>query len=423
MESDLPIMIIAIVVLVILSACFSASETAFTSVNRIRIKNMAGEGDKRAQLVLRLVDNYDKLLTTILIGNNIVNIAMTAIATVLFIDLYGKYGATVATVVITLVVLVFGEISPKSLAKESAEKFALRIAPLMRAFTVVLTPVNFIFTGWKKLLTKIFHMEDTRNFTEDELITIVEEAETEGSIDNEQSELIQNAIEFNDLTAQEVMTPRVDITAVDLEEYKEEEVAELFRKTGYSRMPVYEHDLDNISGIINQKDFHNCIFGTGRDISDIVKPVVFVAESMKIALLLRKMQQIKTHMAVIVDEYGGTEGIVTMEDIVEELVGEIYDEHDAVVSQEIIPLQNGSYRVMGSANMSKILDYFGIDEELDVVTANGWAAMCLDKIPEIGDRFEEQFGSMLLKGRITRAGERKATEMNLIVEEVDDEDE
>ena len=378
MESDLALQITAIIILVICSAYFSATETAFTSVNRIRIKNMAGEGDKRAKLVLKLIEKYDKLLTTILIGNNLVNIAMTAVATVLFIGIYGRYGATVATIVITLIVLVFGEISPKSLAKESAEKFALMTAPLINFLVLVLSPVNLIFTGWKKMLVKLFRMENTQNFTEDELITIVEEAETEGSIDNEQSELIQNAIEFNDLTAQEVMTPRVEITAVDLEEYKEEEVAELFRDTGYSRMPVYEHDMDNIAGIINQKDFHNCIAGTGRDISEIIKPVVFVAESMKIALLLRKMQQIKTHMAVIVDEYGGTEGIVTMEDIVEELVGEIYDEHDAVVSQEIIPLQNGSFRVLGSANMSKILDYFGIDEELDVVTVNGWASMCLD---------------------------------------------
>ena len=420
MESDLALQITAIIILVICSAYFSATETAFTSVNRIRIKNMAGEGDKRAKLVLKLIEKYDKLLTTILIGNNLVNIAMTAVATVLFIGIYGRYGATVATIVITLIVLVFGEISPKSLAKESAEKFALMTAPLINFLVLVLSPVNLIFTGWKKMLVKLFRMENTQNFTEDELITIVEEAETEGSIDNEQSELIQNAIEFNDLTAQEVMTPRVEITAVDLEEYKEEEVAELFRDTGYSRMPVYEHDMDNIAGIINQKDFHNCIAGTGRDISEIIKPVVFVAESMKIALLLRKMQQIKTHMAVIVDEYGGTEGIVTMEDIVEELVGEIYDEHDAVVSQEIIPLQNGSFRVLGSANMSKILDYFGIDEELDVVTVNGWASMCLDKLPEIGDRFEERFGNRIFRGRITRADERKANELNLIVEDAEE---
>ena len=422
MESDLALQITAIIILVICSAYFSATETAFTSVNRIRIKNMAGEGDKRAKLVLKLIEKYDKLLTTILIGNNLVNIAMTAVATVLFIGIYGRYGATVATIVITLIVLVFGEISPKSLAKESAEKFALMTAPLINFLLLVLSPVNLIFTGWKKMLVKLFRMENTQNFTEDELITIVEEAETEGSIDNEQSELIQNAIEFNDLTAQEVMTPRVEITAVDLEEYKEEEVAELFRDTGYSRMPVYEHDMDNIAGIINQKDFHNCIAGTGRDISEIIKPVVFVAESMKIALLLRKMQQIKTHMAVIVDEYGGTEGIVTMEDIVEELVGEIYDEHDAVVSQEIIPLQNGSFRVLGSANMSKILDYFGIDEELDVVTVNGWASMCLDKLPEIGDRFEERFGNRIFRGRITRADERKANELNLIVEDAEEEE-
>ena len=194
MESDLALQITAIIILVICSAYFSATETAFTSVNRIRIKNMAGEGDKRAKLVLKLIEKYDKLLTTILIGNNLVNIAMTAVATVLFIGIYGRYGATVATIVITLIVLVFGEISPKSLAKESAEKFALMTAPLINFLVLVLSPVNLIFTGWKKMLVKLFRMENTQNFTEDELITIVEEAETEGSIDNEQSELIQNAI-------------------------------------------------------------------------------------------------------------------------------------------------------------------------------------------------------------------------------------
>lgn len=423
MDSDMIIQIAAIVVLVILSAYFSATETAFTSLNRIRIKNLAGEGSKKAELVLKLENKYDKLLTTILIGNNLVNIAMTAIATVIFINIYGRYGATLATVVITIVVLIFGEISPKSLAKESSESFAMRSAPVIRVFMIILTPVNFVFTKWKLFLSKMFKQGDSQSITEDELITIVEEAETEGSIDNEQSELIQNAIEFNDLTAAEVMTPRVDITAVDLDDTEEAEIGEIFRETGFSRLPAYEHDLDNILGIINQKDYHNYVVGTEKTVSDFIKPVVFVVETMKISELLKKMQHMKTHLAVIVDEYGGTEGIVTIEDIVEELVGEIYDEHDAVMSQEIIPLQNGSYRVMGSANISKVLDYFGITEEQNVVTVNGWAAVCLDKIPEKGNVFEAVFGEKTFKGRVTKAGGKKAKEINLVVQDVLDEDE
>ena len=247
----------------------------------------------------------------------------------------------------------------------------MRSAPVIRVFMIILTPVNFVFTKWKLFLSKMFKQGDSQSITEDELITIVEEAETEGSIDNEQSELIQNAIEFNDLTAAEVMTPRVDITAVDLDDIEDAEIGEIFRETGFSRLPAYEHDLDNILGIINQKDYHNYVVGTEKTVSDFIKPVVFVVETMKISELLKKMQHMKTHLAVIVDEYGGTEGIVTIEDIVEELVGEIYDEHDAVMSQEIIPLQNGSYRIISSANISKVLDYFGITEEQNVVTVNG----------------------------------------------------
>lgn len=423
MDSDIVGQIIAIVVLLMLSAFFSASETAFTSVNKIRMKHQAGDGSKRAELVLKLTDNYDKLLTTILIGNNIVNIAMTAVATVLFIKLNGQYGATIATVVVTVVVLIFGEISPKGLAKEVAEKYAMKTAPLINAFVVIMTPINFLFTMWKKLLAKMFHLEASGGITEDELITIVEEAETEGSIDEEQSELIQNAIEFNDLTANEVMTPRVDIVAVDLEDYTEDCIAELFRETGFSRVPVHEDDLDKILGVLNQKDFHNYVVGSEKTIRDYVKPVVFVAETIKIADLLKMMQQMKTHMAIVIDEYGGTEGLVTMEDIVEELVGEIYDEHDAVMSQEVIPLPNGSYRIRGNASISKVLDYFGIDEELEVNTVNGWASLLLDRLPKRGDRFRCRYENKLFKGRVTKADSRKAKEIILVVEDIDDEEE
>lgn len=373
--------VFAIILLVVMSGYFSATETAFTSVNRIKIKNMATDGDKSAKRVLVLSEEYDKLLSTILIGNNIVNIAMTAISTLLFISIYGNKGATISTVVITVVVLIFGEISPKSLAKENPEKFSMFSAPIIKLFIWIFAPLNFIFYGWKKMLSKVFNVKAERTMTEDELITMVEEVEAEGGIEADQSELIQNAIEFNELEALDVMTPRVDVEAINLDMTKDE-VAEVFKKTGFSRMPVYEEDMDTILGVLNQKDFHNYIYSTNKEISDFVKPVVFVASSMKIAILLKRMQSIKTHIAIIVDEYGGTQGLVTMEDIIEELVGEIYDEHDAITSRELNMLQNGSYRVMANASVTKIFDYFGINEELDVNTVNGWACMCLDKLPK-----------------------------------------
>ena len=412
---------VAIIVLVVMSGYFSATETAFTSLNRIKIKNMAQDGNKRAQRVLRLSENYDTLLSSILIGNNIVNILMTAIATALFIGLYGSKGATIATIVITLVVLVFGEISPKSLAKESPESFSMFSAPIIKIFIVILTPLNVIFTGWKKLLNRVFKTGQSRGMTEDELITIVEEATAEGDIEEDQSELIQNAIEFNELEAGEVMTPRVDIMAIDIEMTKDE-ASELFRKTGFSRMPVFEDDLDHIIGVLNHKDFHNYIFGTDKEMSDFVKPVVFVAESMRIADLLKRMQAMKTHIAIVVDEYGGTEGLVTMEDIIEELVGEIYDEHDAIMSQEVTELQNGSYRIMGSAQISKVFDFFDIGEELDVNTVNGWVCMCLDKLPSKDDRFEYTADGKLLKVRVTKATGKKALEVNVMAYDIPEEE-
>lgn len=421
MEGQIGYSVAVIIILVIFSGYFSATETAFTSVNKIRLKNLAGEGNKRAKSVLELESRYDNLLSTILIGNNIVNIGMTAVSTVLFVNLIPKYGATISTVVITIVVLIFGEISPKSLAKESPEKFAMFSAPIIRVIMVLFTPLNFIFAQWKKLLAKIFKVQDSRAITEDELITIVEEAETEGSIEADQSELIQNAIAFNELDAWDVLTPRVDIEAIEIGTTKTD-VAKLFRETGFSRMPVYEGDLDTILGVLNQKDFHNYIEGSGKTISDYVKPVVFVAGSMKIADLLKKLQLNKSHIAIIVDEYGGTEGIVTMEDIIEELVGDIYDEHDEVESQDITELQDGSYRVMCNTNVEKMFDYFDEEEEVSATTVNGWVVCKLDKLPSVGDTFSYETKSKIFYGRVTQADERKAIEINLKVEEKPEED-
>ncbi len=416
--------VIAIVVLVIMSAYFSATETAFTSLNRIRVKNMAGEGNKKAKLGMKLSDEYDKLLSAILIGNNIVNIAMTAIATVLFVGIYGAdVGATAATLLITIVVLIFGEITPKNVAKEKPEKFAMFSARIIHFFMILLTPLIVIFFGWKKLISKLFKLDYDNVITEEELITIVEEAETEGGIGEEQSELIQNAIEFNDLDAWDVLTPRVDLVAIDVST-PEKEIAELFRKTGFSRLPVYEDEIDNILGVLNQKDFHNEIYGTKKKVSEYIKQVVFVAGTIKISVLLKKMQQAKTHIAVVVDEYGGTEGIVTMEDIIEELVGEIYDEHDIQASQDIIQLRDGSYRVLGSANIDKVLDFFDEeDDDIDATTVNGFIVSELDNLPRAGDMFTYETAGKIFHVRVTKADEKKALEANFIIEEKPQEEE
>lgn len=411
--------IISIIVLVILSGYFSATETAFTSINKIKLKAMASEGNKKAKRVLDLAESYDRLLTTILIGNNVVNIAMTAVSTVLFIRLYGQYGATVATVVITLVVLIFGEISPKNLAKESPENFAMFSSLTIKFCMSALRPITFIFSKWQELVIKLFKVGGDNTITGREISSFVEEAKEVGGIEAEQEELIQNAIEFNELMAEEVMTPRVDIRAISID-FEEDEVAEIFRTTGFSRLPVYEDDLDKILGVLNQKDFHNYILGSNKTISDFVKPVVFVAGTMRIATLLKKLQSVKAHIAIIVDEYGGTEGLVTMEDIIEELVGDIFDEHDAIMSQEVTLLQNGSYRVMCNANITKIFDYFEIDHEPDANTVNGWVVIELNKLAEKGDTFEKVYGDKLVKVKVTKTTPRKALEINLQVDKIED---
>ena len=316
--------IISIVILLVLSGVFSATETAFTSVSKIKMKNLASDDNESAKLVLEITENFDKFLTTILIGNNIANIATTSIATVMFIKLYGHYGATISTVVVTVLVLVFGEISPKNIAKDKAEGISLFMAPAVKVMMFLFTPLNWVFGVWKKLVDKVFKISPEQIYTEDELKTIVEEAKTGGSIEESQSELITNAIEFADLEAIDIITPRIDIIAIELGS-PIDEIAKLFKDTGLSRLPVFEDDLDNIIGILNQKDFHNYVVGEGKSVNLYVKPVAYVAESIKASVLLKKMQAKATHMAIIVDEYGGTTGLVTMEDIIEELVGKIYD--------------------------------------------------------------------------------------------------
>ncbi|MBQ7123587.1 MAG: HlyC/CorC family transporter [Oscillospiraceae bacterium] len=377
--------IIAMGFLVMMSAYFSATETAFNSLNMTKIKIAAERGDKTAELVIRLLDDYNRLLTTILVGNNIVNIALSSIATVLFIELLGgDIGATVSTAVITVVVLIFGEITPKSIAKESPEAFAKFSAPIINFLAIILTPVNFIFSMWKKLVSLVVKSSGEQAVTEEELLSMVDEVEHSGGIGEQEGELIRNAMELNENDAADIATPRVDIEAVE-KNWTKEEVAEVFVETGYSRLPVYVDSLDNIIGIIHRTDFYN-----NYDKDDIAETMltepVFIPKTMKIGALLKLLQKKKCHMAVVTDEYGGTFGIVTMEDILEELVGEIWDEHDEV--EEDMSENKGVYTVSGSMDPEELFEELEMDiEEVPYATLSGWIMDELNKVPEVGDTF------------------------------------
>lgn len=382
-----PVSIIIIIVCVFLSSYFSATETAFSSLNRIRIKNMADNGNKRAKLVMHLYENYDKLLSTILIGNNVVNILATSLATILFVSLLNEEnGPTVSTIVMTIVILIFGEISPKSLAKEFPERFAMFSAPFINGFMKLLTPITFLFGLWRKLLSVLFHSNEESSYTEEELLTIVDEAEQEGGIDEQEGELIRSAIEFNEMEAEDILTPRVDVEAIPSTATKEE-IAALFAETGFSRIPVYKDSIDNIIGVIHHKDFHNTVYHTDAPLESIIHPVTFITKGMKIGDLLTMLQKNKTHLAVVADEYGGTVGIVTMEDILEELVGEIWDEHDEVV-EDFVSIDEHTYRILGSANQEKMFELFDMDEEFESSSVGGWVVEQLNEIAEEGDHFE-----------------------------------
>lgn len=378
------ISLVIIIGCIIMSAYFSATETAFSSLNRIRIKNMAEKGNKRAGQVLKLSENYDGLLSTILIGNNIVNIASASLATVIFVKLLGdEAGASISTVVTTIVVLIFGEVSPKSIAKESPEQFAMFSAPFLNAFMVLLTPANYLFKQWKKLLSVLIRTSGDSGITEEELLAIVEEAKQDGGIDEQEGSLIKSAIEFTELEAMDIATPRVDVTGIPVDADREE-IAAVFGETGYSRLPVYKDKIDDIIGIIYQKDFYNQVYRGVCGVEAIVRPALYVAKSKKINVLLKELQKNKMHIAVVIDEFGGTMGIVTLEDILEELVGEIWDEHDVVV-QEIEKISDQEYLVLGNTSVEKLFEELSAEEEFESFTVSGWVMELAERIPEEGD--------------------------------------
>ena len=380
---------IALILCIALSAFFSATETAFSASNRVRLKTVEGPRKERAQLVLSLLDRYDSLLTTVLIGNNLVNIAGTAIATVLFTMFIFKgqedLGATVASVVMTVLVLFFGEVGPKTLAKQQPEKYAMAVAPVIRVLMILLRPLDWLFSLWRKLLAMMIKPDPEESQIEDELITIIDEAQTEGDIEEDEGELIRSAIEFNDQDASDIMTPRVDVTAIS-DTVSLEEAAETFRKTWYSRIPVYHEDLDHVVGILNEKDFYKMTHEGCQDITRIMKEPVFAPASISISSLLKLFRTSKTHLVILLDEFGGTDGIVTMEDVLEELVGEIYDEHDEV-NEEVVEQEDGTLVVDGNMQLEELLEKYGIEDHYDADTVGGWIGEMLEKVPEVGDTF------------------------------------
>lgn len=385
-------LLIALFVLVLFSAFFSSAETAFSSLNKVKLKaSENSSNEKRIKKTLELADKYDVVISTILIGNNIVNIASTSIATLFFTGILGDnsdLGATVSTVVMTTVVLIFGEVTPKTIAKEKAESYAVLVTPAVKFFIILFYPLNMFFRGLKLLLNKVFGLGKYDTVTEEELKTYVDEAHTGGEIDANESELIRSSIEFDDVYASDILTPRVDVAAVE-KYWKLADIEKIFKETRYSRLPVYIEDIDNIVGVIHYQDFEDIRKRGLKSLRTIIKTVPTVSPDTKISKLLRILQKSKTHLAVVVDEFGGTEGIVTLEDIIEELVGEIWDEHDEV-QIDIEKISENEYAVDGGSSIDKLFEYFdkAAEDNYDITTVNGWVMQNTDKVPEIGDCFD-----------------------------------
>ncbi len=401
---------VTLVILVAFSAFFSASETAFSSLNQIRLKSRADDGDRTAARVLAMSEQYDKLLSTILIGNNIVNIAAASIGTIIFTKMLGaERGATVSTMVLTIVVLIFGEVTPKSLAKEMPETIATAVAPVLSLLMLVLTPLTWLFTQWKRLLNHFVHSSESDTITEGELMTMVSEAENDGELTDRESELIRSAIEFDDVEVEEILTPRVDVVAV-ADDISLEELAQTFAESGYSRLPVYHGTIDNIIGVVHEKDFYIARLKKATKIDDLVAPTLYTTGSTQISQLLRTLREQHHHMAVVVDEYGGTEGIITLEDILEELVGEIWDEHDEV-TEDFRKQSDGSWLVSGSASVDDLFETLDLpeDEDIDSNTVNGLVQEKTCHLPKVGDHFS--LGEY--DGVVTRTARRRVTEVRL----------
>jgi CBS domain containing-hemolysin-like protein len=387
MDSYNIVLVVSLFVLLCFSAFFSACEMAFSAANKIKLKSLSVKS-KRARLALKMLETYDKILSTVLISNNFVNIFASSLATALFIGIFGARGISYATITMTLLLMIFGDISPKALAKETPELTALRAAPLLRFFVFILTPVNVVTSIWQNFLIKLFPAKENRTTTEDELLTFVEEVRQEGGINIQEEQMIRQVIGFDDLKASGIFTPRIDVAALSFSSTIEE-IDQKFVETGFSRLPVFQDTIDNIKGIILLKDFYREVMKGLKTPDEIVKPVVYITKTIKLTKLLQTMQEKQAHMAVVIDEHGGTLGIVTIEDIVEELVGEIWDEHDEVV-EPVKRTADGSFRVLGTVNFGDMLNNITGDikhnEDIPDTTVANWIMESLGRMPCVGEK-------------------------------------
>ena len=401
---------VAVVVLILLSGFFSGTETAYSCANKIKLKSLVGTGKKNAKGVVNFADtNYDKLVTAILVGNNIVNLSASAIGTVLFYEMLKNSAATnysdvISTAALTVFVLLFGEITPKYLSSVYPEKMCFFFYPLMQFFYWILWPICQIFDGYKYLLTKIFKLKKDETVTDEELMTLVDEAEESGTLKEDESELVRSALEFDDLKVEDILVPRVDVFAVE-EDSTMDEIREVFESCGYSRLPVYKDTIDNVIGLVHERDFFLAYLRGEKNISHVIQDVVFTSEYTRISTLLKQLQKQKIHMAAVSDEYGGLVGIVTLEDILEELVGEIWDEHD---EEEVLfgKVGEGEFWVDGKCELEPFFDLYEKEvdyEQFESNTVGGWVTEQFGIIPPIGEtfRFED------LEIRIVKATKQK----------------
>ena len=389
---------ILLVILIALSAFFSASETAYTTVNKIRLQNYVDAGSKKAKTALFIAENYDRTLTTILIGNNIVNIGASSIATLLFVKLFGPSGAAISTAVMTILILIFGEVLPKSFAKESSEKFALAFSRPLRILMTVFWPVVFLFIQLKKVAKHISPIkeEETPTVTEQELKFIVESIEDEGVLEKQESELVQHALEFDEKTVQEVLTPRVDMTTLDIEDDLQTNIG-LVLTERFSRIPVCRGTSDRIIGILHTKDLLEALVrGDAIDLASMVQPAFFVYKTKKLSSLLADFKRNKTHVAIVTDDYGGTVGMVTMEDLLEELVGDIWDEDEEII-RDFVRIDSQHFLISGDLKIRELFDHLDLpfsNLESNHTSCGGWALEALGHIPQAGEAF--RFKNMTL---------------------------
>ncbi len=425
MDSDEPepdsitLYIVISIILVILSSFFSATETAFSAVNKTRLRVRVQEGQKGAQSALDLAENFDKLVSTILVGNNIVNITLATVALAMFEKLIanGNVADTVSTIVTTVVVLIFGEIVPKMIAKEKSEGACIWLSYPIKFFMFILTPITIIFSGLKILLRKMFKFQGEEKITEEELLTIVEEAQEDGALDESETKLISSSIEFDDVLVEDILVPRVGVIAVSLD-MSMNEIKKLFLEHNFSRMPVYNGTIDSIVGMIHNIDFFAALERGETSIKNVISPTAYATEHMKISTLLKSMQKQKVHMAIVVDEYGGTLGIATLEDILEELVGEIWDEHDEIINY-FNKIDDVTYMVDGRAELDKFFTLFnleGDDEEFESQTVNGWVIEKIGTFPKKFDSFDYK-NLTIITNKITQ---RRVLDVKVVINPIDE---